>query len=454
MRVERADVQGLVVSGYAALPASALLFVRFDEGDPHGWLRRLLPRVSSAARSERLEPHRVNVAFSYRGLERLGLSPASLSGFARAFRQGMAHPERSRALGDVGEDAPEHWELGNERRPVDALVLVYARTSPELELRLDELTDSLEQYELDWDEERTYLRPDLREHFGFRAAVSAPQFRGGLSRGRGRGKLPAGELLLGYAGVDRRRAPSPTAPFRRSTRDARLRGRREVDLGHNGTYLVLRKLEQRVAGFWGCLEDQVRRTHGVFGDATALAARLLGRWPDGASLVRHPQGPPASGGAGADDFAYAEDPRGLGCPLGAHVRRANPRDQPGTAAALHQLVRRGRLYGPAVTTRAADDGARRGLMFVALNADLERQFEYVQRNWLNEPKLFGLRGERDPLLGSDDGSSRVFTLPAEPARIRLGPLPRFVRLRGGGYFFLPSLRALGYVAEGGPEQGR
>jgi deferrochelatase/peroxidase EfeB len=420
MLLDRADIQGLVVSGYAAEPASALLLVRFGIGKPHAWLRRLLPKVSSARRAERFERYRVNVAFSCRGLERLGLGEQTLSRFSPEFRQGMAHPQRSRVLGDIGEDAPEHWWFGNDAHPVDALVLVYAKNVEDRELKLQELTALLEQFELDYDEVDTYLDPEQREHFGFRFAVTSPLYKRGLSRRRGR-RLPAGELLLGHEDLTGRRAESPAAPYRLSTRDTRVHSRGLVDLGHNGTYLVLRQLEQRVAVFWSALDALVRQTRGALGDAAALAAQLVGRSMDGDSVAR--------------------------CPAGAHSRRASASGLLGAEADAHRLLRRGRLYGARAVDPRVADGVGRGLMFVALNADLARQFEFVQQNLINDPKFGGLRAERDPLLGQDDALPRVFTAPGDPVRVTLGPLPRFVRVRGGGYFFLPSLRALGYLSE-------
>lgn len=418
---DRSDIQGLCVSGYAAQPASSLLCVRFGAGRPHAWLRRLIPTLTSARRSERFEASRVNLAFSARGLALLGLSEQTLGEFSPEFRAGMA--ARSSVLGDVGEDAPEHWELGGERAPLDALVLVYASDAARLEAKLERLTDALDQFELEYEEIPTYLDAELREHFGFRFAVEAPRFKR-LSPRRGPGpRLPLGDLLLGYGSVAGGRPASPTAPFRASTRDVRLHSSDRVDLGRNGTYLVLRMLEQRVAAFWASLDELSRSAAGRLGDSAALAARLVGRTPDGAAL-------------------------GAGCPLGAHVRRANSRTLFGATAA--PLVRRGRVYGARTDNPALDDGVARGMMFVALTADLSRGFELVQRDQINEPKFAGLRGERDPLLGRDDGGARRFTVPDEPVRsvLDLGRR-RPVRVRGGEYLFLPSFLALGYLADAG-----
>lgn len=449
MRVDRSDVQGLVASGFGAHPASTLLLMRFGPKGARDWLRRLLPFVTSARRGERLEPVHLNVALSFMGLTRLGLPAETLAAFAPEFRAGMA--ARAPVLGDVGEDDPRHWEFGNAERPVDALLLVYARDEPILEGKRRELLGLAERFDVSCLELPTYLDPEHREHFGFRFAVSEPRIRGGLARGRGGVSLPPGELLLGYPNVSGERAPTPLAPFRRSTREAPLLGPRGcVDLGHNGTYLVLRKLEQRVAFFWSTAQKLARRS-GAPADPGVVAARWVGRWPNGAPLARYPDGAPDS--VPEDDrFTYRNlDPEGRKCPVGAHVRRVNPRDGLAESRA-HQLVRRGRLYGPRALDPAVDDGVERGLAFVALNADLARQFETVQQSFVNGPSFGGLRGERDPLLGCDaedeTGIRRAFTEPGFPARRRTGPLPRFVRMRGGEYFFLPGLCALGYLAEG------
>jgi deferrochelatase/peroxidase EfeB len=165
----------------------------------------------------------------------------------------------------------------------------------------------------------------------------------------------------------------------------------------------------------------------------------------------------------ANDFRYAhDDPQGFACPVGSHVRRTNPRDslftdstspeQAEHSANRHRLMRRGRSYGerlagvPVGDTVPVDDGAERGLHFICLNADLERQFEFVQQTWVNNPVFGGLSGEVDPLLGDQEKVQGVMTIPADPLRLRLHGLHRFITVRGGAYFFLPGLRAIRYLA--------
>jgi deferrochelatase/peroxidase EfeB len=240
--------------------------------------------------------------------------------------------------------------------------------------------------------------------------------------------LPTGELLHGYPDLDSRQPAAPDAPFRR-----------------NGTFMVWRKLEQDVVAFRRWLVDQARAT-GI--DAEEVAAKAMGRWRDGTPAVRSPDRPlPAL--AADEAFRFKEDARGLACPLGAHIRRANPRDSLGFGAALtgrHRMVRRGMPYGSHLPPDSPDDGQSRGLLFVALVADIERQYEFVQVQWLNGGNLFGLGDDRDPIAGQGDGTGKM-TVPGHPPRF-LHPLPALVTMRGGEYLYVPSINGLRHLAGG------
>jgi deferrochelatase/peroxidase EfeB len=436
--VNRDDIQGLLLSGYARLRASACIGVRFGEGQPHAWLRRLLPLVSSGSRRSLNEPRRINLSFTYPGLEKLGLDAATLAQFPSEFRQGMAHPECSRRLADIGADAPSGWTFGaGPSGNFDAVLLCYAERASELPLRLRKIEAELERWRLTGETLGTFLREDGREHFGFRMSVAQPRFRGdGRPRG-GERRVPAGEFVLGYPDAAGETNFGPLAPARPGTRDSPplFVESRRVALGFNGSYLVLRKLEQRSDRFRDFMAE--RAAKGTLIDA---AAKLIGRWPNGASLALFPDGEPSDERADAPAGYRELDAQGFGCPLGAHVRRANPRDLlPAHDVDRHRLLRRSRLYD--------EGGEERGLLFMALNADIARQFEVVQGQWLNGAHFAGLREERDPLLGnSADESARHFSVQARPVRERL-ELPRWIRVRGGAYCFLPSLRALAYLAD-------
>jgi deferrochelatase/peroxidase EfeB len=148
-------------------------------------------------------------------------------------------------------------------------------------------------------------------------------------------------------------------------------------------------------------------------------------------------------------FQYQEaDPRGLRCPFGAHARRMNARDGVITGEIrLHRMIRRGTSYGPMLPDGALeDDGADRGIVFAFVGAHLERQFEFVKREWVNKGTFIGVPTEKDPLVGPNDGTS-PFTVPRQPIRRRLQNLPAFVVNRGGEYCFMPSLSALRWLAD-------
>ncbi|GAA2667627.1 hypothetical protein [Nonomuraea recticatena] len=150
-----------------------------------------------------------------------------------------------------------------------------------------------------------------------------------------------------------------------------------------------------------------------------------------------------------NDFLYREnDDRGFRCPAGAHIRRANPRDATIIGdARMHRLIRRGATYGPPLPEGVLeDDGADRGLIGSFIGAYLERQFEFIKTEWVNDGNFIGFPGEKDPVAGHHDGTGSA-TIPQKPIRRRLQNLPSFVVTRGGEYCFMPGLRALRWLAE-------
>jgi deferrochelatase/peroxidase EfeB len=180
---------------------------------------------------------------------------------------------------------------------------------------------------------------------------------------------------------------------------------------------------------------------------------MVGRWPSGAPLALAPDADDPKL-ATANDFAYhADDERGARCPVGSHIRRSNPRDSldpdPGSDRSFeinrrHRLLRRGREYGPPLPLEQAlhgDDAAERGLHFICLNANIARQFEFVNHTWLNNPKFGELYDDADPFFAPG-----CFTIPTGGVRERVTHVPRFVTVQGGAYFFLPGLAALRSLA--------
>ena len=186
-----------------------------------------------------------------------------------------------------------------------------------------------------------------------------------------------------------------------------------------------------------------------------LAAKIVGRWPDGTPLAVSPERPDAAVSGDPlriNDFGYKDDAAGCSCPLGAHIRRANPRDDPaffdGRLTNRHRIVRRGRTYGmPLPRGVTEDDGADRGLVFVCFQADIWRQFETIQSLWIDDGDPFGLGRDKDFLVGEPHGTEGKMTIQGRPPFF-LKPQPRFVTLRGGEYLFQPSMSALRRLSEG------
>jgi Dyp-type peroxidase family len=452
-QLEREDMQGLIARGYPDLPAATYVLLRVvDPSAARSWLADIARQVTPAP--ARPDAVALNVAFTASGLQAIGLPGDVLGQFSHEFRTGMTTPHRRRILGDTGDSAPERWAWGGPTTPSpDVLLLLFARDEATLEQHEASVSNSARGVE-EIQRLETHVDLDGREHFGFADGISQPTVDGLSSRT----DIPSntirpGEFILGYENEYGRYTERPLV----ETTDALspdVEGSGRADLGRNGTYLVFRHLAQDVHAFWEYV-DRVAAAHGV--DSTWLAAKMVGRWPDGAPMTLAPDRDDP-GLTSANDFTYQyADAAGLSCPLGAHVRRAHPRDSldpdPGTLRSVrldkrHRLLRRGREYGPPVAdpraARAQDD-VERGLYFIALAGNVARQFEFVQHTWLNNPSFDGLYDEPDPLVARHE-ASHAFSIPAEPVRTRLTSLPTFVTVRGGAYFFLPGIRALRYLA--------
>jgi Dyp-type peroxidase family len=471
------DIQGLVASGYGPLEAGAYLLMHIDDAAAAcTWLSGMSALVTTA--DARPDDRALNIAFTHAGLAALGLDDAALGSFPPELREGMTHPHRARILGDLGESAPQNWRWGGPgTTPVHMALLVFARNDDMLRAAIDEIRDRSERGGVSFIGEplsTIFLRDPVsgcvKEHFGFCDAIAQP-FVPGFSRSgktdRAENTVLPGEFILGYANEYDRFTELPTVPAARDPEGVLPRGTQTggaPGLGMNGTYLVFRQLEQHVHRFWEFLADATQA--GSVDERIRLAAKMVGRWPGGAPLVRNDRADdPRFARDNAFDYHHA-DARGLKCPLGSHVRRTNPRDAlepgPGTQRSIdinkrHRLLRRGRAYGPPVhasldprNMQLPDDGIERGLHFICVNGNLSRQFEFVQQTWMNNQKFDGLYDDADPVAGNPDpheqGQLGTFTVQAEPVRRRVTGIPRFVTTRGGAYFFLPGVRALRYLS--------
>ena len=407
-----------------------------DRADGRELVGRLHRIAADARTSDRRDDTSVTVGFTYRGLEALGVPKTSLDSFAPEFREGMA--ARAALLGDVGESSPEHWEPPLGSGDVHVAIALLAHDAAQLEETADQARRAHQQLpgvEVLWRQD-CYQLATGRTSFGFKDGIGQPAVEGSgrPSTSPREPTLKAGEIILGYPDETGELPPTPTPEI----------------LGRNGTYVVFRKLHTKVGAYRRYLRDRATSR----ADADALGAKMVGRWQSGAPLALAPDRDDPELGADArrnNDFLFADDPRGFKCPVGAHARRANPRDslhQDGSVdVRLHRMIRRGTSYGPMLPDgELEDDGADRGIIFVFAGAHLKRQFEFVKTQWLNDGIFIGAPLEKDPLVGPSDGSGG-FTIPRRPIRRKLQDLPPFVVTRGGEYFFAPGIEAMRWLAE-------
>jgi Dyp-type peroxidase family len=488
-KADYADMQGLVRFGYAKMTRACYALVQVkNAAAARIWLRSA--PVTNAAAADPPPKTALNVAFTAPGLRALGVAESIIASFSHEFRGGMAQESRARQLGDVGNNAPSNWTWGNSGREPHAVVMFFAEqdafdpfvrsaTGPAWREAFGEphwlATENL----------------DGVEPFGFTDGISQPQIDWERERDVTHAQMDysnvvtLGEFLLGYPNEYNKYTDRPLIDPDSSSSSlfAAEDCPDKKDIGRNGTYLVMRQLRQDVRGFWRFVYGQ---SGGDFVKADDLASAFVGRRRSGDPLM--PIAEKTIPGIGPDpkqvrqnQFTFAQDPVGARCPFGAHVRRANPRntDYPGRPTGIaklitmlgfgpkgfrddlispvrfHRILRRGREYGAGLSPEEAlapepPDEPERGLHFVCLNANILRQFEFLQNAWISSTKFSGLTGESDPLLGNREAIAGCsvaadFNRPSDRGlRRRLSGLPQFVTVRGGAYFFLPSLRALRY----------
>ncbi len=449
-----------------------------------------------------------NIAFTYHGLRELGVPRDSLQSFPDEFAMGMKG--RRDILGDDGASAPARWDPLWSDAEVHILVWINGVTSQAVHAKYEEILRALDvgtpagviqikghrgrgRDDLEYqDASALYVdgEPTAREHFGYTDGISNPYFKGmnvHESNVMGGGKvtgqavetragwepLETGEFLLGYQdeAAECPEAPTPTL------------------LARNGTFMVYRKLHQNVGSFEAYLD---RMGRDFPGGKEALAAKFAGRWRNGAPLTTFPREADAVAFAerwqkakmaivvavGPEEreaakrrfadinvqftaFDYAKDLEGGRCPVGAHCRRANPRgalefghqgafETTGAVSNRRRILRRGLPYGESSANR--DDDGDHGIIFMALNASIRRQFEFVQQQWMNYGNDFKLANDKDPLAGNQESAGGRMVMGSAPddpnPPFFCGKLPRFVETRGGDYFFVPSLTALRLIADG------
>ena len=515
--LDLADVQGNIVKAYGryGFPLARYAFFAIDDGKlGRSLVKKLTPLVTTSVPWSDESPMdipavAVNIAFTYEGLRMLDVPEDTLHGFPDEFSMGMK--ARRDIIGDTGPNHYKYWDpmwndAGDELiQNVHIMIGINGKEDHVLEKSYQKILQILSdnggvrQLEGHRGPNGTLLPyqpavaiPGGKEHFGYSDGISNTFFKGCGESPRhviGGGKptggdprtidgwapLETGEFLLGHPDESFEYPEAPGPPL----------------FSRNGTYMVYRKLHQNVGTFNSFLDAEGAKYPG---GSESFAAKIGGRWRNGAPLVTFPTEESANRFAAelgalylksqsgplpdADKdrykelqlqlvaFDYLDDAEGATCPFGAHTRRANPRsslqfgvdkpfDTPGALANRRRIIRRGLPYG-CVENSAGDDGDH-GVIMMVLNADLSRQFEFVQQQWFNYGNDFKLGNDQDPLLGNHgfnangrgngrmiiEGDAKTSTPP-----YFCGQIPSLVETRGGDYFFVPSMTCLRMIGLG------
>ena len=414
-------------------------FITFRTAEAgRNWVKAITETVGNAKTvmaANETDMRWVSLAFTFNGLRMLGVDETSLDTFPEPFKQGMT--ARAEMIGDTGINHPDNWEDKITSPDLHAVVILFARDKAERErciqkhdqyLKDNPGVEVLSSLLLEAIPPFDYVH----EHFGYRDRITTPVIEGmGVEPAAGcHAPSKAGEFFLGY--------PDETGLIPMQPQPAIL--------SRNGSFLAYRKMREHVGAFRDFLKANGKTTE----EQELVAAKLMGRWrTTGAPLVLCPDKDDHA--LGFDDtrnnnFDYEKmDPHGYACPMGAHIRRMNVRDERVSRIMNRRLIiRRGGTFGPHLPDDAPEDGANRGIAVFAGCADIARQFEFLISLWANDPEFLELN-EKDPFAGSIHGAFEV-TVPKRPIKKKVKGLNAFTTVTGGAYFFLPGIKALHYLS--------
>jgi Dyp-type peroxidase family len=430
------QLQANILKAHVRDHLSVLLLSFGDEAEAKRFLRRLAVLVKSAARHlEEIDAHKtdgtpgttyVGVGLSSAGYAAIGIG-AGRAPADPSFRRGMGAAATVRALADP---PPPAWEAPY-RAPIHAIVLVgdaYEAAVGAARARIEALLPG--SVTVVGEETGLYQRnhdDDGIEHFGYVDGRSQPLF---LTRDieKERATTDGADVWKRAFGLDQilvadRLAPHPAVDF--------------------GSYLVFRKLEQNVQRF----KEQEERLADALGlegeDRERAGALLVGRFEDGTPVTLQREG--GAHHPVMNDFTYAGDADGMKCPHYAHIRKVNPR----TARTRRRLMaRRGQTYGVRCDDPSDDVQSNRrptggvGLLFMAFNSNIRRQFEDTQRLLANADGP-GATGGADPVIGQGPRTPVKSPVSWGGTDLReTDPVAQAVTMKGGEYFFMPSIAYL------------
>jgi deferrochelatase/peroxidase EfeB len=478
--LDLADIQGFILRGYrmpmvrhfllsVGNPSSArLLLGRLVSGDEtaapqittaEDWHVGFAPGpVDNPADPPRRKPdYCLNIGITWPGMIALEIKdrvPAISFKSFPAFAAGAA--ERAKLVGDTGPGAPENW-IGAFGKGSDHVLVTLHALSPDALTSYSERLSALfaegGAFREIWRQDGVALMemkdgkpvPTSKVHFGYTDGISMTTIHGGPERYPPDHQQPCDPWLF----VLREDSENYLVPEPR-------------ELGQNGSFACFKMVMTDVVGFEKFLQSNKDKI-----DPELLAAKICGRWRNGVPLALSPDTDSPPGGIPFEqlnNYEYVNadgsgDPKGLRCPVGAHMRRINPRGQPVTGQShpggsnnTHRLIRRGMPYGPVYDPAKPYDGIERGLLGYFINSSFENQYEFVLSQWVNDSAFAGAvrlnPKSKDPMIGTQDPAQSIFVIPqadGAPA-INVTDFSTFVTTKAAAYCFLPSITAIKFIS--------
>ncbi|GAC1401546.1 MAG: Dyp-type peroxidase [Ktedonobacteraceae bacterium] len=486
------EIQGDILAGFIKDHRVYLFYSFPDQASGRAWLKELIPFIAktkdvadfnarfSAARAANhgVDPPNikatwVNISLTFSGLTTLfnthSQATSDITALFPNFAQGPAADGSAFNNGDKDFNNlndpnnlsdPKNWKFGSDNR-IHAMLNIQSDDPNALTAKVQEQQALANKHRVKqvFEQEGETLPQPLtgHEHFGFKDGISQPgvagfdppdphdpkpdpqALLGHVLGSPGTEIIAAGEFILGetveqdptFPPPDFSNPTFPQHPFA------------GLNWMQNGSFQVVRRLNQNVAGFWDGIASAVPSDGSM--NADMLGAKVVGRWKSGTPIDLSPDKDNKLTDDALNNFNFANDDQGLRCPRFAHIRKVYPRDHDFVGNRAKRIIRRGIPFGAPF---AQNTNAERGLFFVAYMANVEGQFEFLMGTWVNRPDFpFDVPQGPDVIIGSEFGEG-----PCTIQRQGKPPLQltfkRFVNTTGTLYAFAPSITALTKLANG------